>query len=138
MKEEARKAWHGPGASLRFEPGDFEALDLALGQIPELRICAMALKRMRDTKLKFPIVDAKGLSGLLEKGRFEGGGHEFSSKDVATFMPPQFFPINDEGELVSRMYVGILRCKQEENMKLHASPEVLKAQQVAEGGRDPR
>ena len=35
MKEEARIAWHGAGAELRFDPSDFEVIDLVLGQIPE-------------------------------------------------------------------------------------------------------
>jgi hypothetical protein len=134
MNEEARRAWHGAGADLRFEPSDFEVVDLVLGQIPELRICAFALKRARATKLQFPIAEAKTLFPLLEKRQFEGGGHEFGTKDIATFMPPEFFPILDEGEFVSRMYVALLRCKHEENAKLHASPDVLRAQQVVAAG----
>ena len=135
MKEEARTAWHGAGAELRFDPSDFEVIDLVLGQIPELRICAMALKRARATKLKFPLSSAKDLFGLLESRRFTGGGHEFGTKDIKTYLPAEFFPIHDEGELVSRLYIALLRCRHEENGKLNASRDVLVAQHTVTTGR---
>jgi hypothetical protein len=136
MKEESRRAWHGAGADLRFEPADFEVVDLVLGQVPELRICAMALKRARAKHLKYPVKDAAALAGLLENGRFVGGGHAFVEKDIGTFMPPEFFPIHDEGEFVSRMYIALVRCRHEEHLKQNSSPEALKGQHASsEGGR---
>ena len=135
MKEEARIAWHGAGAELRFDPSDFEVIDLVLGQIPELRVCAFALKRARATNLKFPLSSAKDLFGLLQNRRFAGGGHEFGTKDIATYLPAEFFPIIDEGELVSRLYIALLRCHHEENGKLNASRDVLIGQQAVIAGR---
>jgi hypothetical protein len=40
MDKKARTAWHAAGVDLKFEPGDFEIVDLVLGQFPELRIYA--------------------------------------------------------------------------------------------------
>ena len=136
MNKEDRRAWHGPGADLEFEPADFEIIDLVLGQIPELRICATALKRARAAKLTFPINDPKSLFGLFQGKKFKGGGHEFSTDDAATYMPPEFFPINNEGEFVSRMYTALIRCRHEAAMKVQASPDTLKNQQSSTQGKE--
>lgn len=128
MDKDARKAWHGAGADLQFEPGDFEVLDLVLGQIPELRICAYALKRARAVNLTFPITTTESLSALFEGKRFDGGGHRFGPGDASRFMPADFFPIGDEGELVSRIYIALVRCKHEEMSRIHDSETVLPTQ----------
>jgi hypothetical protein len=124
-----RQAWHGAGASLEFEPGDFEIVDLVLGQIPELRLCAAALKRARAANLPYPIPSADALKPLFGGKIFDGGGHRFGPDDVAKFMPAEFFPIGNEGELVSRMYVALVRCKHEDAVSMQASPDVLRNQQ---------
>jgi hypothetical protein len=131
MNKEERRSWHGAGADLEFEPSDFEVVDLVLGQIPELRICATALKRARAAKLTFPINEPKSLFGLFQGKKFKGGGHEFGTDEAVTYMPPEFFPINHEGELVSRMYTALVRCKHEAASKVHASLDALKNQQPA-------
>lgn len=132
-----RQAWHGPGADLQFEPEDFEVLDLTLGQIPELRICALALKRARARKLKYPVRNAKALSVLIGKGQFVGGGHKISTADIGRYMPADFFPLANEGELVSGIYIALMRCKHEEALKMQTSrfmSKNKKAVMVAEIG----
>ena len=121
MDKKARQAWHGPGADLEFDSSDFEIVDLVLGQIPELRICAIALKRFRALKLKFPVKSQKSLNVLIGNKSFKGGGHIIGTKDIARYMPSEFFPISDEGELVSRVYIALIRCKHEAAMKVNAS-----------------
>jgi hypothetical protein len=136
MDKEARRSWHGSGSGLEFEPGDFEIVDLVLGQIPELRICAWALKRAFSTKLKFPITKPESLLGLFEGNKFEGGGHEFGPDDVFRYMPLELFPMNDEGEFVSRIYIALLRCKHEATVRIHTSVDVMKNQQVSVARRE--
>jgi hypothetical protein len=134
MNKEDRRSWHGLGADLEFKSSDFEIVDLVLGQIPELRICAFALKRARDVNLTFPIKEPKSLFGLFQGKKFKGGGHEFGTNDVVSYMPVEFFPINNEGEFVSRIYTALIRCKHEAAMKAHASLDVLKSQQSSTHG----
>ncbi|RQP21490.1 hypothetical protein [Piscinibacter terrae] len=129
MNDMERNAWHGAGSSLKFEPSDFDVIDLVLGLIPELRICATALKRARAAQLAYPVNSVQELFGLLENRRFSGGGHEFGTKDMKTFLSPHFFPIGNEGELVSRIYIALMRCKLEENSRTQSSIDALKNQQ---------
>jgi hypothetical protein len=119
MDKEARVAWHGSGADLEFLPSDFEVVDLVLGLIPELRVCAVALKRARAAGLKFPVTNPQGLFALFDGKIFTGAGHRFDTSDVSRCMPPEFFPIASEGELVSRIYIALIRCKHEEASQVH-------------------
>jgi hypothetical protein len=135
MNKEERRAWHGAGADLQFEPSDFEIVDLVLGQVPELRICATALKRARAAKLKFPIEKPESIFPLFQNKKFQGGGHEFGTSDVVSYMPLEFFPMNNEGDFVSRIYTALIRCKHEETMKAQGSLETLKNQQPSAEGR---
>jgi hypothetical protein len=128
MKLAHRQAWHGPGADVQFEPADFEVIDLTLGQIPELRLCALALKRARALNLKYPVKNAKALTVLIGNKRFVGGGHKIRPADIGRFMPAEFFPLTNEGELVSRIYMALLRCREETALKLHLSRFTAKRQ----------
>jgi hypothetical protein len=111
LDEKRRAAWHGPGHELRFEPEDFDIVDLVLGQVPELRICAWALKRARRIGIQYPIKDARALGRLLEGDKFAAAGLEFSRDHISRLMPSEFFPIADEADLVSRTYIVLIRAK---------------------------
>jgi hypothetical protein len=128
-----RQAWHGPCADLQFEPEDFEVIDLTLGQIPELRICALALKRARARKLKYPVRNAKALSVLIGKGKFEAGGHKISPSDIGRYMPTDFFPLANEGDLVSGIYMALMRCRHEEALKMQTSRYTAKKAVIVAG-----
>jgi hypothetical protein len=133
MDKTERQAWHGVGATLEFEPSDFEILDMVLGQIPELRICATALKRARAAGLEYPIGSPKALRVLFGGQVFEGGGHRFGPDEIARFMPAEFFPIHTEAEFVGRVYIALVRCKHEEALAMQHSTQVLHAQQALRG-----
>ena len=128
MEQAKRDAWHGPGADVRFEPADFEVIDLVLGQVPELRICALALKRARALNLKYPVKNAKALSVLVGKKQFVGGGHKISADAIGRYMPAAFFPLADEGALISGIYMALVRCQHEEALRVHVSRFTAKDQ----------
>lgn len=46
--------WRGHSADVEFDDSDFEVVDLALNLIPELRICALAVKRARSAGVRYP------------------------------------------------------------------------------------
>src|SRR4030095_9399122 len=134
MNDAKRQAWHGPCADLQFEPEDFEVIDLTLGQIPELRICALALKRARARKLKYPVRNAKSLSVLIGKGQFAGGGHKIRISDIGRYMPEDLFPLDNEGELVLGIYIALMRCRYEEALKMQTSRYMAKNEKVTVAG----
>ncbi len=117
--------WKGQGAEIKFEPGDFEVLDLVLHLIPELRICGLAVKQARAAKVKYPITKVDEVVRLLESKTLEVAGHLITEKDVRVYLPPEFFPIEHEGDLVSKTYIGLLRCNRDVQLASSISPEVL-------------
>lgn len=117
-------SWAAVGADIKFEPGDFEILDLTLSLMPELRICAMVLKRARKKGLKYPIKSADQLSKLLEKKVEVGGGRQISSKLISKYTKKEFFPIEHEGQLVSTVYLGLMICRTEMAVELATNPKL--------------
>jgi len=129
MEEMAR--WQGASAEIAFEPADFDVLDIALSLIPELRIAALVVKRARQAKINYPIDRAEVLVALLGKKRIVVAGHRIAPDDVAAYLPPEFFPIAHEGELVSRAYLGLMRCSYEVGLAAHLQAATLsKAQKL--------
>jgi hypothetical protein len=118
-------AWQGASADIVFEPADFDVLDITLSLMPELRICALAVKRARAANVKYPITLADQLVVLLENRRFATAGHQIEAEDVGKYMPKEFFPIEHEGELISRIFIALARCKHEMAVAAHADPEIL-------------
>lgn len=105
---------------LQFDESDFQVLNLVIGQVPELRICAYMLKCARTVGLEYPVENAKALRVLMDKKIFKGAGHVFGTKDIERYLAKEFFPIEDEVHLVSRMYLGLVRCKHEAELYAHS------------------
>ncbi|KZB85661.1 hypothetical protein [Amycolatopsis regifaucium] len=107
----APDSWKGPGDRITFEPQDFEALDIALHVVPDLRICALAVKLARAEKVRYPITDPTPLVKLLPRSRFVAAGHDITEKAIRAHLPAELFPIRHEGELAERVYIALLRCR---------------------------
>lgn len=117
--------WKGASAQIPFEPEDFDVLDIVLNLIPELRICAVAVKRARASQIEYPIGNVDEIVNLLRGENFEGGGHHITEKDVRHYLVPEYFPIAHEGELVSRIYLALTRCNYEVSLASRVQPEAL-------------
>jgi hypothetical protein len=63
---------------------------------------------------------------LLPDGRFSGGGRRFGSGAIREYLPPEFFPITHEGELASRVYIALCRCREEQVLAVRLGPRALK------------
>ena len=103
--------WRGAGIDIKFEPADFEVTELALGIIPELRICALALKWARKAGIKYPVEDVEQILKAFPHKKFQGGGHEITAEGIRALMASEYFPIQHEGELLSKAYLALMRCK---------------------------
>ncbi len=118
--------WRGVGADIQFTLEDFEVIELTLGLMPELRICALAVKKARAAKVQYPLTGAEDMAFLLDSdGKFEGGGHSVRREDLTAYLHPEYFPIKTEAELVSRVYLGLRRCSEEFAMANHLHPHTL-------------
>jgi hypothetical protein len=96
-----------------FTPDDFHFLDTVLRLSPELRICALALKRAKETKLTFPINSHHELMKLMPQEQLQIEGHFLDAEHIEIYMPKVRFPIRDEAALARRIYMGLLRCRQD-------------------------
>lgn len=91
---------------------DREILVKIIDIIPELRICAEAAMRARAANVQYPIEDHKSLSKLLKEEVYESDGHTITRPQIRELMTSELFPIDDEEDLVRKVYMGLLRCRE--------------------------
>ena len=96
-----------------FGADDIDILDLALMRNPELRVCAWAVKQARATGLKYPVLGPTGLFSLHPSEEVAVAGHRITRDAVIRHMPPEFFPITNEAELIDRVHIALVRCRYE-------------------------
>lgn len=111
--EQARDRWRAFGEKIRFTPDDFDVVALALDVVPDLRICALALKHARAKKVRYPVKSLADLLSYLDKGRLVAGEHVIDVEEIKAYMHEGFFPIEHEGVLLSRVYAALGRHRQE-------------------------
>jgi hypothetical protein len=112
-----------PDERIQFTPEDFEILDLALDQNQELRLCAGVVKAARKAGLKYPLESNKVLQGLVPKKKMMVEGHQLRAALIERYMPKEYFPINDERELIARCYVALVRCMGDMTWAAQAPPD---------------
>jgi hypothetical protein len=98
---------------VQFSQDDFKVLDLVLDIVPELRICALAVKRSRETGIEYPLQSPEHLSKLLFEGELVVEGHRITNALIGRYMSAEMFPIANEEELASRAYVALCRCNED-------------------------
>src|SRR3712207_3199602 len=103
----------GHSHRIQFEAKDFELLDLVLDLIPELRICALALKRARTKQVTYPLKSHREIIELLQEKELLVEGHRITGSHIERYMTEELFPITDERELISRVYLALCRCNEE-------------------------
>lgn len=109
-----RDSWRAVCEPIPFTSEDFEVLDLALCVVPDLRICALALKQARQKRLAYPVKSAEELIARLEDGRLLAGRHVIDAEEIRTYLHPGLFPIEHEGALLSAVYAGLTRQRLEQ------------------------
>lgn len=112
-KEKALQSWKSLAEPIKFTPEDFEILDLTLHLIPDLRICAFLLKEAQTKGVHYPIKSVDELLNHLEKGQLVAGHHIIDADEIRTYMPKEYFPIEHEGELLSKVFTALGRQRNE-------------------------
>lgn len=112
-------AWTGGNRAVDLTPDDFEAMDVALSLIPELRLVALAIRRARRTGLTYPLTSPDQLKQLLGgKRKLVAAGHHIDAKSIRRYLIADDFPIENEGELASIVYIALNRCFRHEEIRL--------------------
>lgn len=107
---------------LKFDRDDFEVLDIALKEVPELRICAGVLRAARAAKLEYPITSVKQLIKLLPEQQLYIEGHWLRPALIERYMRQEYLPIENEQDLVARCYLALIRCREDVRWAAHAPP----------------
>jgi hypothetical protein len=110
----ASDAWRAACEPIPFEREDFEVLDLALCLVPDLRICALALKQARRRQLAYPVKSVEDLIAHLDDGRLVAGRHVIDADEIRTYLHAGLFPLAHEGALLSAVYSGLCRQRLEQ------------------------
>lgn len=107
---------------LEFDRDDFEVLDIALREVPELRICAGVLRAAREAKLEYPITSVNQLIKLLPEQQLYIEGHWLRPALIERYMRQEYLPIENEQNLVARCYLALIRCREDVRWAVHAPP----------------
>jgi hypothetical protein len=115
LNEERIRQLNPLTAEIKFTAEDADILDLVLHVQPELRICAEAVRQARQVGLQYPILSADVfLQRLVDRaGRFPGTATDVTAEAINRLFPAEWFPINDEIDLITRTHLAVQRCNQE-------------------------
>jgi hypothetical protein len=135
---DALRRWKSLGEGIRFTAKDFDVLDLALSLIPDLRICALAVKQARKMKVEYPIESVDGLIRYLGDKPFVAGDHVIDLDEIRTYLPAEIFPIEHEGELLSLTYAALGRQRREMALLSTVHPNAIDKFVAARGAQEVR
>jgi hypothetical protein len=94
-----------------FDEHDVELLVRVLASIPNGAEVAYAAKRAR-TRAKYPIGDHDGLAALLDDGKpVSFRDREVSAESIQRYVPKEFFPIDDERDLIDKLLIAFDRAE---------------------------
>ena len=105
-----------------FDERDVDLLTQVLAHIPNGVEVAYATKRAR-TRAKYPIKDHNGLAALLDDGkvaRFRD--REVTVDSIKRYVPKEFFPIDDEQDLIAKLLIAFDRAEIEHSEQTDPRP----------------
>jgi hypothetical protein len=91
-------------------PEDLSLLELVLDLHPDFEFLVLCARHARRNGLEYPVESPSGLERLFpEDGPLVFRGHAVSFDQVVEFLPPEFFPIEDEPSLIRKMMIATQR-----------------------------
>jgi len=95
-----------------FDEEDLDLLNKVLALTPEVALVALAGRRARAAKVSYPIARPDDLFVLLgDAERLVVGHHSIDRDAIRRHLPKEFFPIEREHELLSRVYLALTACR---------------------------
>jgi hypothetical protein len=113
------------GTSIVLGQDDFDLMDAALHVVPELRTAVAAAKLVRDSEVSLPITSRDQLAAAIPNGHAMAAGHLMTPQTVELFVPDEHLPIDNEYDLLVKLYIAFLRCKMETAAATNIRPGVL-------------
>lgn len=96
-----------------FTESDHDVLDTVLSEFPEVRLCAIVLKAWRKSGGKYPISNSDQLAKLLPKKEYFIEGRILNEETITRYMKKEFFPIEDDKQLVATCYTAMQMCNED-------------------------
>lgn len=108
MNADEPKYWKRRNDDEMFDKSDFVLLTEALSLFPDLEAAAKLVKTV-DPQLTYPVDSSSDLREALQKGkcRLRCRSRAWTSKDIATYLKPCFFPIQDRSDLLRKVLMAL-------------------------------
>lgn len=88
-----------------------DILDLVLEVVPELRICALAIRRVREKRVAYPLTEASQVQALMDEVVLQKEQHLITKPHVVQYLTVELFPVEDERDFAAKVYLALLRCR---------------------------
>lgn len=111
-----------PRDDVTFLAEDVDILNEALDIVPELKVCAVAVRQRRKTGTAYPITDDDTLFNLFEGEELAIANHRINRKLIGRYVHPGLFPINDDQALMRAVYLALSACNNDLAWALQAPP----------------
>ena len=122
------ESWRGAALPLELSPADLDPGDvlvrtkysildhygepspIVLCVYPEMRIVAFLGQLARARNLAYPVLESKQLARALGEDRLELVEHRIDAEEIMRQVRPEWFPIHNEGELLSAIHRALVTC----------------------------
>lgn len=109
-----------PDNDVVFEREDIEILNEVLDIVPELKICALAVKLHRKQGSRYPITDRQSLFDLFDGPKLAIANHLITREVIERYVHDSIFPINNDQALMRVVYLALGACNADLNWALKA------------------
>jgi hypothetical protein len=105
-----------------FDERDVGLLTRVLAHVPNGAEVAYAAKRARE-RAKYPITGYEGLVALLDDGKVARfGDREVTGDAIKRYVPKEFFPLDDEDDLIAKLLIAFDRAEIEHSKQTVPRP----------------
>lgn len=111
-----------PKDDVTFPAEDIDILNEVLDIVPELKVCAFAVRQRRKSGVAYPITSYDGLFNLFEGEDLAIANHRINRKLIERYLHPGLLPINDDQALMRAVYLALSACNNDLNWALQAPP----------------
>lgn len=111
-----------PNDDVFFKATEVDILNEVLDIVPELKVCAEAVRLHRARKLSYPIVDHDALFDLFEGQHLAIANHQIDRNLIGRYVHAGLFPIVDDQALMRVVYMALGACNTDLSWALQAPP----------------
>jgi hypothetical protein len=127
--------WRAGALELHLSVDDLDLVDAVLCVYPELRVVISLGQLARRLGLSYPVNSGQQLVDLLGNRSLILGGHAVDADSLIRALSDEWFPLAHEGEFLSAVHLGLIRCRTEaERSRLLSGDGATAGEEVSPDG----